>query len=103
MRTQPVSTEPGPDGGRRVVTHYSRVAVALHWLIALLLLANIALAWSRVLLAREQIGAVMGLHESTGILVLLLSLVRIGWRLAHPAPPYPAGLPSWEKGLAHAT
>lgn len=101
-RSQRVTVEPERDGAR-VVTRYSRVAVTLHWLIALLLIANIALAWSRGLLTQQQTGAVMALHKSTGILILLLSLVRLGWRLAHPAPPYPAGLPRWEKALAHVT
>lgn len=102
VRSEPVTTERAR-GGTRVITHYSRVAVVLHWLIALLLMLNIALAWSRGWLTHEQVGMVMGFHMSTGILILLLSLVRLGWRLAHPAPPYPAGLPAWEKGLAHAT
>lgn len=86
-----------------VVTRYSTVAIALHWAIALLLVSNIGLAW-----AFENIPKglttfqLIQLHKSTGILVLLLSLLRLGWRLAHPAPPYPAGLNRWEQTLARA-
>lgn len=89
--------------GKQVITRYATVAVVLHWLIAVLLLINIALAWSRGFITHEQAGSVMDVHKSTGILILLLSLLRLGWRLAHPAPPYPAGLPAWERGLAHVT
>jgi cytochrome b561 len=89
--------------GKQVITRYATVAVVLHWLIAALLVINIALAWSRGFITREKSGVVMDIHKSTGILILLLSLVRLGWRLAHPAPPYPAGLPAWERGLAHVT
>jgi cytochrome b561 len=86
-----------------VITSYSTVAVTMHWLIALLLISNIALAWSTDYLSRPQAGMIMGWHKSTGILILLLSLIRLGWRLAHPAPPYPAGLPRWEEVMARLT
>lgn len=101
-RSESVHTHPA-EGGTQIITRYSTVAVMLHWLIAALLVTNIALAWSRIFMTRDQIGVVMGLHKSTGILVLLLSLLRLAWRLAHPAPPYPAGLPLWERALARAT
>jgi cytochrome b561 len=42
------------------------------------------------------------LHKSIGMLVLLLSLVRLGWRLGHRPPPLPDSVKPWEKGLAHA-
>lgn len=88
------------DGHRAVVTRYSTVAVALHWLIALMILTNISLAWSADYLPRATAGRVIAAHMSTGILILLLSLVRVGWRLMHPIPPYPAGLPRWERTSA---
>ncbi len=34
------------------------------------------------------------LHESLGVLMLLLSIARLGWRLSHPAPPLVEGLPA---------
>ena len=42
-------------------------------------------------------------HKSLGLTVLFLSLVRLGWRLAHPAPAYPSHMKPWEKLAAHAT
>ena len=35
------------------------------------------------------------LHKSVGITVLALTLVRIGWRLAHRPPPLPPTMPLW--------
>ncbi len=93
-RSQPVATRADGD---TVVTYYSAVAVTLHWLIALMIVSNIVLAWIHDDVARETSSRLMLWHKSTGILVLLLSLVRLGWRLVHPAPPYPAGLPGWER------
>src|SRR5689334_4727830 len=89
-------------GHEAVVTRYSTVAVVLHWLIALMILTNIALAWSAEDLSRAAATRVMTVHMSTGIMVLLLSLLRLGWRLMHPIPPYPAGLPRWERLSARA-
>jgi cytochrome b561 len=42
------------------------------------------------------------LHKSVGMVIFALMLVRLGWRLGHPAPPL-AGLPAWQRSLAHAT
>lgn len=85
------------------VTRYSTVAIVLHWAIALLLIANIGLAWWFQNIPKSLTTfQLMQLHKSTGILILLLSLARLGWRLIHPVPPYPAGLPAWEKAAASA-
>jgi cytochrome b561 len=43
------------------------------------------------------------LHKSIGLSVLALSVVRLGWRLAHPVPALPTAMPGWEKLLARAT
>ncbi len=95
-RSQPVSVERAADG-RRVVTYYSTVAVTLHWLIAVMILSNIVLAWLHEDVSSATSARLMLWHKSTGILVLLLSLMRLAWRVAYPAPPYPAGLPAWER------
>jgi cytochrome b561 len=34
--------------------------------------------------------------------VLMLSIIRLIWRLTHRPPPLPATVQRWEKGLAHA-
>ncbi len=85
------------------VSGYSRVAIGLHWVIGLLLIGNLVGG-----LARESFGEaaepiIMGLHKSTGITILVLSLVRLAWRLGHKPPPLAATLKRWEVRLAHAT
>lgn len=52
---------------------------------------------------RQEVFALLQLHKSFGILILVLSLGRLGWRLTHPAPPLPAHMAAWEKTVAHAT
>ncbi|HLY80640.1 MAG TPA: cytochrome b [Caulobacteraceae bacterium] len=91
------------DPARTPRSTYSAVAITLHWLIALGILTNIGLAWYFGTLSREAAIAPIQLHKSIGITVLLLTLIRIGWRLIHPAPTLPDHMPTWEKWAAQAT
>jgi cytochrome b561 len=82
---------------------YSSVAIALHWTIAILMLTNIGLAWYFGTLKGPAEVAPLALHKSIGITVLLLTLARIGWRLAYPPPPLPAHMKTWERIAAKGT
>ena len=42
-------------------------------------------------------------HKSIGLTVLCLSLLRVAWRLGHPVPPLPAGMPAMLRFAAHAS
>jgi cytochrome b561 len=81
---------------------YSAVAIALHWLIALLVLTNIGLAWYFGTLKYPANVPPIQLHKSIGITVLLLTLTRIGWRLGHRPPPLPTHMARWERWAARA-
>lgn len=83
------------------MARYTTVARALHWTIAALIVANLFFGFAHDALPKDW--AVMPVHKSIGITVLALTLLRIVWRLTHPAPPLPAAMPAWEKGAAHAT
>jgi len=81
---------------------YSTVSLVLHWATAALVLAQILL-----ITAAETEGSNralwMMLHKSGGITILVLTLARIGWRIANPAIPLPGDLPRWQKLFARAT
>ena len=80
---------------------YTRTAKILHWLIAGTILFMLALGWSLDLLPKgETKFFFLQLHKSIGITILLLSLVRLGWRLVHQAPPLPVSMLAWEKKAA---
>lgn len=76
----------------------------LHWSMAGLILALIALGWLARLapLTPEKI-TLFYWHKSLGLLVLALVLIRLGWRAGNRPPPLPEGLPRWEAPLARAT
>lgn len=69
------------------MTRYSKTAMALHWLIAALLVYNYALG-ERTEHLRQGVAlfAILQHHKSIGIAVLLLSLSRLVMRLWRPAP-----------------
>jgi cytochrome b561 len=83
---------------------YSAVAKTLHWLIALAIIGMLALGW--IMTSQPNGPAKFSLfqwHKSIGITILLLSLVRLGWRLTHQVPRLPGSMPRWEKYAANVT
>ena len=80
---------------------YGIVAMALHWVIALLLIGNLALGlYFTGMLENDSSRPVFSnLHKSIGLTVLMLSLARLVWRLMHRPPP-PAQGPAWSLLLA---
>jgi len=83
-----------------VKDRYSSVAIALHWIIAVLLLSNIGIAWYFNTLHGMDRLSPLALHQSIGLTVLLLSLARLAWRLVNPAPKLPDYVTGWEKVLS---
>ena len=68
---------------------YSRTAIALHWLIAALVLSTIPLGWYGATFKTDGAQTATNIHKSIGILILAATLVRVGWRLAHTPPGLP--------------
>jgi cytochrome b561 len=81
------------------VEHYHGVSKVLHWLIAVLAFAMLAMGKLGEVEADEGNG-LFGWHTATGLLVLALMVVRAGWRLTHDVPPPPAGAPGWQRSTA---
>lgn len=79
---------------------YSGVAIALHWVIALAMVANVALAWIWPV-AGDAARPLINLHKSVGITVLALAVMRVLWRLSHRPPALDPSLAPWERTLAH--
>ena len=68
--------------------NYGATAKAFHWLVAGLLAIQLPLGWLMPDIRRGMMpGAAMSLHISIGMLVLLLIVLRFGWRLGHPVKP----------------
>jgi cytochrome b561 len=74
-------------------SRYDIVSVVLHWLIALLVLLQFALAELWGFAARPTRHAMENLHVSFGILLTAVIVARIAWRLTpgHRVPPIVSG------------
>src|SRR5229473_6495097 len=73
---------------------YSLTARALHWITAALVLTTIPLG---VVIVNEWGGPLQDplydLHRSIGALLILVMIVRLGYRLTHPPLPLPDDIP----------
>jgi cytochrome b561 len=84
-------------------TVYTRTAVALHWLIALLIGAGFTLGATMTdLHMSPRKLRLYSYHKWIGITVLGLVLIRLLWRLTHRPPP-DEPMPSWQRTAAHWT
>lgn len=81
---------------------YSVVAITLHWIIAALIVTNIGVAWYFNTLHGLARLSPLALHQSIGLTVLVLSVLRLAWRLANPPPKLPDYVVGWERWLASA-
>lgn len=74
---------------------YGRVAAALHWLIGIALLAQIAFGFALDQIAPRGTpsrASVINLHKSIGITLGVLIVLRVLWRLRHRPPAWPASM-----------
>lgn len=92
--------------GRSAPSRYTDIAIILHWLIAFFIIGLLAIGKYMTGLAENDPTRfeLTQWHKSFGIVVLILVIVRLGWRFTHKPPPEPAALPRWQKlvaGLVH--
>jgi len=82
---------------------YSKAAIGLHWLIAIMIIGLIVFG---ILMTNPETPnrfVLYQLHKSFGICVLILSVVRLLWRLGHKPPALPEGMKGWEIAAAKFT
>lgn len=110
-----------------VTQRYSKVAILLHWLIALAIFGMFALGWYMSELPKDgpkqmafdlfdlgiyqwQLGEeasprtfYFNLHKSLGVTLLGLILFRVFWRITHRPPAMLTSYKAWERKLATGT
>lgn len=82
---------------------YSTVSLAFHWGLALLVLIQVLLITAHEAIEGPMSHELVQAHKALGLAVLVLTLARIGWRLANPAIALPDRMPAWERIAARAT
>ena len=80
------------------VTGYRFPAIALHWLVGLLIIGMLILGYYMINVPKGTPGraSYFNLHKSIGVMVGVLILLRLAWRLTHRAPQLPNTMPQWE-------
>lgn len=82
---------------------YTSTAIGLHWLIAALMICGFSLGWVMTSIHGLTPAKLryVSWHKWIGVTVFALAALRILWRATHRAPPLPAGMPAWQRALAH--
>lgn len=80
---------------------YSNGAAAFHWLTVVLVLCQLYVGFRFGDLPKGPARMEMfTLHKTLGATILLVTLLRLGYRLMNPPPPYPSELPKWNRFAA---
>ena len=77
---------------------YTKTAMLLHWLMAILIIAAFFLGLTMVDIKGFSPTKLRyySWHKWLGMTVLALAVLRALWRLRHAPPPAPAGMPRWQ-------
>jgi cytochrome b561 len=71
---------------------YGLVSRGLHWMVVLAIIAQWLLA--------EAGDDAMPLHQSLGLAIAMIALIRLAWRLVNPSPAWPVDMMPYEIRLA---
>src|SRR5512135_3474644 len=85
------------------MTRFSVPAIALHWLVAALLVATfpLGLYMTGLPLSPRKL-QLFSYHKWIGVTVFALAWLRVAWRLYRPAPALPHSMAPWQRRAAHA-
>lgn len=82
---------------------YTSTAIALHWLMAALILGTFAVGiYMHDLPLSPTKLKIYSWHKWAGVTAFLLALVRLAWRATHRPPAFPATMAAWQQRAAHA-
>jgi cytochrome b561 len=82
-------------------TGYTPLAKTLHWITALLVLGLLGIGLWMVGLPISLLKLqVFAWHKWLGLVVLVLTVLRLGWRWRSPPPPLPDAVTDWHRRIA---
>lgn len=79
-------------------TRYSNIAILLHWAIAALMIYM--LFWGEDLIRSAKDSFTPSIHASIGITILVLSVIRLAWRLMNQPPAQLGKVHGWQNRFA---
>jgi cytochrome b561 len=83
---------------------YGVPAQFFHWVIAALIVIQFVLGrmQEHLPVGVRKLG-ILARHKSVGMTILMLAILRLAWRLWHPAPPLPSTMRPLERWAARAS
>ncbi len=89
---------------RQSISRYSGLAIAFHWLLALMICISFGVGlYMTSLTFSPQRLKLYNWHKWAGMTILALSAGRLLWRLTHQAPALPLTMPAWQRMASHAS
>ncbi len=86
---------------RNTSNRYGDIAIALHWLVVLMLLGSFSLGFYMHELPVSPLKLKLyAYHKWLGVTIFAVVALRLAWRLWSPPPALPASMPGWEKRAA---
>lgn len=88
---------------KSTINRYGSVAICFHWISAVIVLALIVLGFRAANTGDLTLKAsILRLHVPLGGLILVLTVLRLCWRMADRRPHDVAGTPAWQAITARA-
>jgi len=89
---------------RNTNERWGLVQQTLHWLIVALVVAQLLVGMTLGDTSADDPlwQSLFPVHATIGLSILIVMLVRLGWRALNPVPVLPDSLKPWQKTLAHA-
>jgi cytochrome b561 len=84
----------------RTRKQYDVIAIALHLSVAGLVVVAFLLGLAVDTFPKEDAARVIDMHALIGLAVLVLAIGRLFWRMAHPAPEFPATISTLDRNVA---
>jgi len=86
-------------------TAYKPTARLLHWIVAILVIAMLPVGSIMITqgLDRSLANTLFILHKNTGVIILILMILRLAYRAVNRPGPLPASVPGWQRRIAGAT
>jgi cytochrome b561 len=80
-------------------TQYTRTAIGLHWVVALLIFAAFGLGWFMTDIPGFTMAKLKyyNWHKWLGVTVFLLAVIRLLWRFFHMPPPLANSIAKWQQ------
>ena len=88
---------------RNDVHNFSFISRALHWIMAVLIVAMLLIGIGMVSTVSDRYTTLLTLHRPIGIAILLLGVLRLINRIPHRPPPLPTSLSAPQRIAAHAS